>query len=345
MVQVVRIQTPGADDMKILIVGSEASWMGIHLHQFAAGFKQIGHHVRLADYRKMEQSWAPFGLPKSMLERRRHRTLEKILSQFQPDLTIFITARPRFNFAAIREYYNALIVVYDFDGPGWKCYESLDWIEQIDLLCSVSRISQRKLQERGIQCAYLPHGVDIDYYQPIQLEASESAFYASPISFVGRPTPRRIKLLEGISDLDLILWGRRWSKKRDCPSPLLRTLARSSQDVIGKEVVKIYAAANLFVNILREPLHDPPTILNLQAFSVPSTGTCLLTEWVEELEEAFEPGKELLSFRTKQELKELVKKFHRDKAAAQTIGQAGRKRCEAQHTQTKRANQLLAFLS
>lgn len=48
--------------------------------------------------------------------------------------------------------------------------------------------------------------------------------------------------------------------------------------------------------------------MRLQAFYVPSTGTCLLTEWVEELEEAFEPGKELLSFRTEQEFHELASK-------------------------------------
>lgn len=331
--------------MKILIVGSEASWMGIHLRQFAAGFKQIGHSIRLADYRRMEQSWAPFGLPQSMLELRRQRNLEKVLGEFQPDLAIFIIARPRFNFAAVREIYSGLIVVYDFDGPGWKCYESLSWLEHIDLLCSVSRISQRKLREQGIRCAYLPHGVDVDYYRPIPLEPREYELYGSPVCFVGRPTPRRIRLLEGICELDLHLWGRRWSKKRECASPRLRTLVRSSRDVIGEEVVKIYAATDLFVNILREPLNDPPTILSLQAFCVPSTGTCLLTEWVEELEEAFEPGKELLSFRTEQEFHELAKKLYRDRAAAKAIGQAGRRRCQAHHTHAMRATQLLAFLN
>ncbi len=67
----------------------------------------------------------------------------------------------------------------------------------------------------------------------------------------------------------------------------------------------------------------------------------MLTEWVEELEEMFEPGKELLTFRNEDEFKELAKKYSKDIAAARQIGMAGRKRCAADHTHEKRAEYII----
>ena len=95
---------------------------------------------------------------------------------------------------------------------------------------------------------------------------------------------------------------------------------------------------------MREPLNNPPTILSIQSFAVPSCGTCLIQEWVEELDEAFEDGKEILSFRTKEEFAELVRKYSKDKETAKKIGEAGRKRVLSCYTHEHRAKELLKII-
>ncbi len=330
--------------MKIMFVAYLDGWMGIHMQQFAAGFTNLGHEVKMLNYKKMERGLNPFARSKKAKYAFRHRSLEKEVKSFQPDLIIFVIAHLKFNFTYIKSFFKGSIAVYDMDGPGWKCYDSLEWIKNIDLLLTASQVSQKSLSEKGIRAEYLPHGVDVNYAQPLTLSRKEEEFYSSPLSFVGRPTARRVRMLNNIADQDLVLWGRRWGRSEECPVEALRKLPRSSKDIIGNNVVKIYSASDMMLNILREPLDDPPTIMSLQVFLVPASGTCLLTEWVEELEDAFEPGKELLSFKTEDEFKELVLRYATNKKELIKIGENGRKRCVADHTHEKRAAELLAFL-
>jgi spore maturation protein CgeB len=231
------------------------------------------------------------------------------------------------------------------DGPGWKCYDSLEWTKNIDLLLTVSRVSQKILRDNGVKAEYLSHGVDCNYYRPLELSDNDNTFFSAPVSFVGRPTARRVRMFGSIADQGLILWGRRWSRPKECPDDALRRLQRTNKDIIGEDVVKIYSSSDMMVNVLREPLDDPPTIMSLQVFLVPSAGTCLLTEWVEELEEAFEPGKELLTFKSEEEFKELVLKYSKDCKFLNKVGENGRKRCLAEHTHEKRAAELMNFIS
>jgi len=331
--------------MKVMFVAYLDGWMGIHIKQFASGFTKLGHDVKMLNYKQMERNWNPFARSKQAKHDLRHRSLEKEVKDFQPDLIIFVIAHLKFDFAYLKSFFKGSVAVYDMDGPGWKCYNSLDWINNIDLMITASRVSQRFLKDNDIHSEYLPDGVDIDYAKPLTLSRKEEDFYGSPLSFVGRPTARRVRMFSSIADQGLVLWGRRWGREKECPIEALRKLPRSNKDIIGDDVVKIYSSSDIMLNILREPLDDPPTIMSLQVFLVPASGTCLLTEWVEELEEAFEPGKELLSFKTEDEFKELVLRYATDKKELVKIGENGRKRCVADHSHEKRAAELLAFLN
>ena len=330
--------------MKIMFVAYLDGWMGIHIKQFGTGFAKLGHDVKMLNYKQMERGLNPFSRSPKAKHTLRHRSLEKEVKSFQPDLIIFVIAHLKFDFAYIKSFFKGSIAVYDMDGPGWKCYDSLDWIKNVDLMITASRVSQRFLLENEIHAEYLPDGVDVNYYHPLKLSRKEKEFYGAPLSFVGRPTTRRVRMFSNIADQGLVLWGRRWARANECPVEALRKLPRCSKDIIGDNVVKIYSSSDMMLNILREPLDDPPTIMSLQVFLVPASGTCLLTEWVEELEEAFEPGKELLSFKTEDEFKELVLKYSTDRDELIKIGENGRKRCLSDHTHEKRVVELLEFL-
>ena len=331
--------------MKIMFVAPLEGWMAFHMEHFANGFVKLGHNIKMLNYKKMERTCNPFARSAKAKHQRRHRKLEREIKEFQPDLILFVIAHMKFDFAWLKSFYRGNVVVYDFDGPGWKLYDSLEWMNNVDLLVTASRLSQRELKTQGFNSAYLPSGVDTDYYRPLDLSDQDKKSFGSPVAFVGRPTPRRVDLFSSIADKGLILWGRRWSRAKECENDTLRSLQRSKNDILGDDVVKVYCSSDMMVNVLREPLNDPPTIMSLQVFIVPSCGTCLLTEWVEELEECFEPGKELLAFRTPEEFKELTERYSVDKKALIEIGTKGRERCLAEHTHDKRAVQFLQFIN
>ena len=161
---------------------------------------------------------------------------------------------------------------------------------------------------------------------------------------MGRATARRARFCRAIADRKPALYGRRWRKLPECRDSILAECVRTRSDVIGRDIVTIYRASRCMINILQEPLCDYHTILSLQLFAIPATGTPLVAEEVEELADAFEPGREILSFRTPEEMAEQVERLLRDPRTAAAIGAAGRARCLRSHTHDRRTEELLRLL-
>ena len=330
--------------MKIIIITRLDGWMNTHFSHFGEAFNKSGNNVKLINYRILDKSLLSVFLGEEAKFKLRNERLEKIVKSYAPDIIIFIISGLKFHFEALKNYYKGLVIVYDVDGPGASYYNDLRWTQSIDFLFTVSKFMQRVVEQKGYNIFYLPHGVDSNFYKKIDCNIVTREKFGSTVSFIGRPTPRRVKLLSEITDYGLKLWGRRWSRKDECKNLKLRTCNLAKCDIFEKDVVKVYNCSDLYVNILREHLVTKPTILSLQSFAVPSCETCLIQEWVEELDEAFENGKEILSFKTKEEFTELVKKYSRDKETAKKIGEAGRKRILNCHTHELRAKELFKII-
>lgn len=328
-----RLFSGDKSDMKILLVGNYSSWMKLHLEHVTAGFQQTGSEVIAADYHKMERLFG-FSLPEKMEEEHRQRALEKLVKKEKPDVCFF-AGSCKFDLERLKSYWNGIPVFHDYDGPRRKKTEDYFTYCRNGIFLTVSRFIERELKNLGEQVFYVPHGVDTDYYSP---ENGGSTRYDAECSYIGRATKRRVDFCSALN-CDLALYGDRWKK-----TPLAH-LCRRKEDIQGTELVGVYRDSQTMINILQEPLDQFQTILSLQCFAIPSTGSCLCAEWVEEFPEAFEEGKEVFTFKTKEELCELVPRILQDKPLARKVGEAGRKRCLAEHTHFHRAQQILKILS
>ena len=320
--------------MKILFVGNFSIWMKLHLEHLIAGYIHAGFQVIKADYHDMAK-WCGLSLPKKFADELRQRNLEKIVKQESPDICFFAGNIIHFDLERLKSYFKGIIVFHDYDGPR---RDDLDFFAQVSkncLLLTVSRYIERELKKRNCQAFYLPHGVDTEYYHP--LRGSKNS-YPNGISFIGRATERRVDVCRN-ADSDLVLYGDRWKNTS------LKDMCHSKHNVYEEEVVSIYRDSVAMINILQEPLEQYQTILSLQCFAIPSTGTCLCAEFVEEFPEHFEEGKEVLLFRSPEELSELLKKVISDRKWAEQIGDTGRKRCQLEHSHFHRAQQFSKLIS
>lgn len=79
---------------------------------------------------------------------------------------------------------------------------------------------------------------------------------------------------------------------------------------------------------------------NMRLFEATGVGTLLITDWKQSLQEMFEPGKEVVAYRSPQECVDLVQYFleHEDERSA--IAQAGQQRTLREHTYYHRAQEL-----
>ncbi len=248
----------------------------------------------------------------------------------------------KFDVGRLRSYFRGTAVIYDYDGPRRRTPEEfLRYKENSVAILTVSQYWKRMLAEINIDSVYLPHGTDTSYYAPANEAEYDDPFFAAPVSYIGRATGRRVAICRAANIPGLALYGDRWSSHPDGKALKNAGNIRLDRNVNGRELVSIYRRSNVMINILQEPLNDFRTILSLQCFAIPSAGSCLAAEYVEEAEECFEPGKEILLFRTPEELRELVMRCIRELEYARAVGEAGRKRCIACHTHRHRAEAVI----
>lgn len=325
--------------MKLVMVGLHSGWLGLHLSHFCAAFRRRDIEVLRADYHRMGRFLGVFKGAGDA--ERRDRALEELVRRCRPDVILFVS-KWDFDLPRLRSYFNGTVAVYDYDGPRRRTPEDCHALheQKIDLFFTVSRWMQRKLQEKGMETVYLPHGVDTDYYAPRGVKPR----FASPLSYIGRTTDRRIALCAGVQKYGLALYGKRWSASPLCRKAGLADCIRMKRNVAGEELVDIYSSSDAVLSILQEPLDKFHTILGIQCFAVPSTAGCLIAEAAEELPEAFESGKEVLAFTAPEELAMWAEKCTKDPAFAKAVGQAGRRRCLAEHRWENRVDAFLRCL-
>lgn len=179
------------------------------------------------------------------------------------------------------------------------------------------------------------------------------------ISFIGSHMPNREKVLEQVarinvnnfnynsdydSNLNLKIWGYRWNKILKT-SPLRKYVQRqelSFNKNLGdlKEVCKLHNLSKINLNI--HFTHSKKG-LNMRAFEIPATNSFQICDWYEELPKLFKEGKEIVSYSSISELKELIN-YYLDPAAEEErkeISLAGMKRVQKEHTYTQRIKEVL----
>lgn len=163
----------------------------------------------------------------------------------------------------------------------WDCY--FIW----------GRFLVERLYSTGLgRVEYLPFAWDPER-MPFQAPA-ESPRYG--VSFVGTHSEHREQWLGELTDLDLHVWGPRWTEARSD----VRQSVRGSL-VTWPEFSDIVRDSAVSLNI-PFPRNIPGH--NMRTFEIPGCGGLQLSNAASEIADFFEPGKEILLFRTVEELRE-----------------------------------------
>jgi spore maturation protein CgeB len=83
---------------------------------------------------------------------------------------------------------------------------------------------------------------------------------------------------------------------------------------------------------------------NMRLFEATGAGSCLLTDWKENLNDIFEIDKEVVCYKSKEECLEKAKWLLSNKVFCQEIAHAGRERTLRDHTFEKRAFEIDRYI-
>ena len=86
--------------------------------------------------------------------------------------------------------------------------------------------------------------------------------------------------------------------------------------------------------------NSPSSATNMRLFEATGVGTCLLTDWKENLHDLFEPEVEVVTYRTTEECIEKVNYLLENDTERKAIAAAGQRRTLKDHTVKQRVEQI-----
>ncbi|MEW6075715.1 MAG: glycosyltransferase [Candidatus Omnitrophota bacterium] len=353
--------------MKILLAApQDTTVLGIITGYCRVAMEGLGHSVIGFDFRLRPYSQNKLGsffkatlrplfpgLPspydfssvKSSTDTKINQALLSLVSQERPDIVLVLcgenisaetldSIRSKFSVPVANWFYDSLLV------PARRALLSelpqhYDYFFIIDTL---EVLSQMPIKAAHI--VSLPLACDPDVHKPLTLSAQERSFYGSDVAFVGTVTPERAKVLEALSGFNLKIWGK-WQKKN-------KALARcyQKQDIYREEVVKVYNASKIVLDI-HTLFGREQAMYNVtpRVFEVPACRAFLLTNAIAQLSGLYDVGEEMVTYRSVDELKELIARYLNDDEGRCTTAQKGFARVRREHTYAHRVRTLLGTIA
>ena len=147
---------------------------------------------------------------------------------------------------------------------------------------------------------------------------------------------KRVAYVSALSDFGIHVWGDdRWSEiSAAVPGVHYRGLAEQ-----GHELTCVYSSAEIHVDVNR--IYQPEAI-PMRVINVMACGGFMIAEHSESIQELFEVGKEIETYRTIEELETKVAHYLENPGEAREIAQRGLEAVRQRHTMRIRAASLLA---
>jgi spore maturation protein CgeB len=204
-------------------------------------------------------------------------------------------------------------------------------------------ISQIKSAGAG-EVHYLPTACDPAVHGPLSLSAQDKARWGSPISFVGAGYYNRQQAFASFAELPFKIWGTEWPTCR----PFDGMLQEQGRRLSPEEYVKIFNATDININLHssneRDDVDPYGDFINPRTFELAACAAFQLCDERSLLSELFEPGKEIVTFRDKADLREKIDYYLSRPEERRVIAERARQRVLRDHTYEGRIKQMLSII-
>jgi spore maturation protein CgeB len=161
------------------------------------------------------------------------------------------------------------------------------------------------------------------------------------VSVAGFGYYNRLHFAQGLTDLDLKLWGPGWERA----SALCPHIQVGGAEFDTGDMVKIYNASRINLNLHSSThasgVEQGGDFVNPRTFEIAGCGAFQLTDCRTELPQLFEPGREIATFADFRELRSGIERYLRCADERRRIAARSRDRALADHTYSLRMRQML----
>lgn len=199
-----------------------------------------------------------------------------------------------------------------------------DICRYVDICWTSTEDALEKYCVEGGLPLYLPEGANPEIHKPYPVEQSID------VSFVGQCYGNRPAVIQALKDhgIHVETFGYGW------PNGPLST----------GDMVRMYSKSKINLGFGGVAAHQDTFCLKGRDFEIPMSGGLYLTEYSPELERVFAIGKEILTYRTIDELIEKVRHLLDHPDEAEAIREAGYRRALSEHTWKMRFEKIFRLI-
>ena len=188
-------------------------------------------------------------------------------------------------------------------------------------------------EEMGARPIYCQEAANPNFYKPYDVPLEYS------VTFIGQAYGKRPDVARQIIDsgIDLKIWGQRWDEYAAQGVVPADAIGAPLADI---ELVKMFSRSriNLGFSEVWQPVETSERVLQvrLRDFEVPISGGFYMVEQMEELEEFFRIGEEVVCYSDRFDLIDKINYYLSHEEDRERIRKAGYERCLRDHTWQKR---------
>jgi spore maturation protein CgeB len=325
--------------MRFLIAGYS------HEDSFAdnvrCALEEMGHEVRTLGDKHCTSQYGTWSYYFSLFHQKINphtvdedgKKLLRIARKFCPNIVLSLTREyTSYVLAELKQISDAVMILWWGDTPAnARRWGMMDRSWDLVFLKDATAVQKTRLVRDDV---YLLHeAMNPRWHKPLVTQSNQSVVVAGNWYAFRQALVRRL-MSDGV---DVALYG---SSPPYWSFPEIRE-AHSGRYIVRDEKSRIFGEALACLNSFQ---YSEGNSLNCRAFEIAGAGGLQLIEHRPAIEQCFEPGKELLVFRTYEELLDLIERARSVPEEMLRIREAGARRALAEHTYRHRLETILGYL-
>jgi spore maturation protein CgeB len=191
---------------------------------------------------------------------------------------------------------------------------------------------------------YLPTACDPHFHAPLDLSKEDKERWGSPFSFVGAGYHNRVQTFASMANYPFKIWGSEWPTGK----PFDRLVQEESRRIKPEEYIKIFNATDVNLNLHssseRDGVDPSGDFVNPRTFELAACGAFQLCDERLLLPELFEVGKEIITFSTREDMKEKMEYYLARPEERKVVCDRARARVLKEHSYERRMEQMLSMI-
>ena len=300
---------------------------------YKAGLEKNGHSVI---------AWDPASTDNPSSE------IPRIIKEQRPDFILHTKDElPAEVFQDLRKLCKVIMWYPDPVIPAWLP----PYVRACDVFLTMSEGLIREFQKYNASTFWLSQAFEPSFFNISGITEEDENTFSTEVAFIGNLSSkdqylnRRDSLKRVIKEgFRFKWWGPKLPRKLSTLPLIFGSLGRSygGRFVWGEEYAKVAKLSKIFLAF--DSLPHIRKSMSARMYTAVGCGAFYMCQYVDGIEEALEPGKEIVTFRSEQEMIDKIRYYLKNDDLRSKIAEAGRRRVLKEHTYETRIRQMIGII-